>query len=118
MVLALLKQNISPLQLDQRQGKGNATPLHAACSRPGNKDTVKILLSFLSDPTLADYPDDNGVTPLMVAVRKGYLELTSLLLAHGCNRNIKDHNGLTATEYAMKHGYSTYLSFVAQQVFK
>ena len=118
MVLALLKQNISPLQLDQRQGKGNATPLHAACSRPGNKDTVKILLSFLSDPTLADYPDDNGVTPLMVAARKGYLELTSLLLAHGCNRNIKDHNGLTATEYAMKHGYSTYLSFVAQQVFK
>ena len=45
-----------------------------------------------------------GVTPLMMAARKGHDDAVRLLLKFGADRSLKDDEGLTAKEVAVKNG--------------
>ena len=42
----------------------------------------------------------NGYTSVHVATQAGHVDMTSLLLAHGCDTNIQSKNGLTAMHLA------------------
>lgn len=68
----------------------SATPLLLCCEKKN-----KIIASYLleCDGIKIDTCDINGETPLMIAIRKGEIELIELLLSHGSNSNHSTKNG-------------------------
>jgi len=54
----------------------------------GDVEKVKDLLTNGAE---VDVRDKNGMTPLLLAARKGNSEIVRLLLAHGANVNAQDH---------------------------
>ena len=48
--------------------------------------------------------------------RGGALEVTALLLSAGASRTLKDKAGLSASDHASQHSYSTLFKFMGQQV--
>ena len=44
-----------------------------------------------------------GITPLMRAAAEGHVDAVNLLLKFGADRTLKDDEGLTAKEFAMKN---------------
>lgn len=62
--------------------------------------------------------DADGRTPLMLAAGAGALEITSLLLRNGCDRNLRDSNGLTAQQHASAHSYMTSMQFIGQNMIR
>jgi ankyrin repeat protein len=61
-----------------------------------------------------DECDSEGRTALMRAAAVGALDITELLLAAGCQKYVKDSQGLTAANHASKVGVSVYMRFSAQ----
>jgi len=51
-----------------------------------------------------DGPDNNGDSPLLLAVRAGYPKVTSYLLAHGASTAARGRLGLTPLELAARRG--------------
>ena len=49
--------------------------------------------------------DINGVTALMVAVQRGYVAVTKLVLDYGADVAAADINGVTALMVAVQRGY-------------
>ena len=58
---------------------------------------LKLLLEKRAD---IDVKNDDGQTPLIVAVTKGELEIVRLLIKKGANVNAVDDDGKTALRYA------------------
>ncbi len=86
----LVKRLIS-LNVDVNAVNNNAaTPLLLCCEKK-NKIIASYLLEF--DGIKIDTCDINGETPLMIAIRKGEIELIELLLSHGSNCNHLTKNG-------------------------
>jgi ankyrin repeat protein len=52
----------------------------------------------------------------MRAALVGAMDVTELLLAAGCDRELTDNTGVTAAGYAYKHGTTTYLQYLAQKM--
>ncbi|MBW7675797.1 ankyrin repeat domain-containing protein [Chryseobacterium chendengshani] len=48
----------------------------------------------------------DGVTPLMNAAMFGQTAMVKMLLAKGADKNVKDANGLSAKDYALKYNFS------------
>lgn len=94
-------------------GRGTFTPLHYAIDRATKPAVVAVLLDAGADVNARTAGDASaGRTPLMLAARRGRLELVKLLLAAGAKVNAKDDDGLTAMAHACweKHGaYETVL---------
>ena len=60
--------------------------------------TVKALLG---SGAKVDLQDTDGMTALMLAVKKERVDHVKLLMAANADREIKDHDGLRALDYAV-----------------
>eukprot|EP01041_Mallomonas_annulata_P004795 gene4795-9559_t len=118
VVIALLKQHVDILCRDERTDKKCQTVLINRLSMftlNTNDDNDNVV--SVSD--LCDAKDTDGCTALMMAAQSGQTNITGLLLSIGANRDIRDIRGLTAAQYAAKHGYITAMNtlcFADEQV--
>ena len=75
------------------------TALHFAC-RAGNLATFEVLFGI--ETVDIDAPTKAGVTPLMMAIESGSIQLVALALNNNLNPFLKDALGRTALDYS-KH---------------
>jgi len=77
------------------------TLLHYACWS-GCSNTIKLILN--KHPELIDSMDDEGYTPLTIAINRCDDELVNELIMIGANPNIQDIKGKTALHYTAEKG--------------
>ena len=77
--------------------KQSGENLLKACINDNFVDVKKILYQY---PSLIEYKNDNGWTPLIVAAFNQSTRCVNLLLSHGANPNAKNKNGTTVLMYA------------------
>ncbi len=77
------------------------TSLHHACWNE-QSEVVKILLE--KDPASVNKPNDDGESPLILAVRRSNLMIAELLLAAGAKTDIADADGVRPLHIAADHG--------------
>lgn len=82
--------------------ESNVNSLHYAASI-NEADYVKELVQ--EEPNLASQFNDEGLTPLHVAIKKSSLTSLSVLLDQKINPNIKNSSGETVLIYAIKNGH-------------
>jgi len=117
LVLALLKQGCPPTYRDERTGKYSQTPLIAACK--GNQvEIVRMLLRYTEVVEDVNAVDGNGMTALMHAAKIGALDITSLLLNAGCDRDMTDQKGMSARDYAASHSFTVMFQFMSQTIIR
>jgi ankyrin repeat protein len=76
-------------------------PIHVAASH----NQVDCLRSFLEDGLNADQRmPQTGLTPLMIAAKRGYVDVVQLLLDYGANLDATCEEGRTALHYAQEAG--------------
>jgi ankyrin repeat protein len=114
-VIALLKQGCPLNYQDERSGKRMQTPLMAAATG-GQADVVRMLLRNDEVLNNIDIQDTQGRTALMRAAAVGALNVTAVLLNAGCNRALKDNEGMTARDHASKHSYTVMFQFISQSM--
>jgi ankyrin repeat protein len=103
---ALIRQFVAlGAKAETRNGHGES-PLHSA-AREGDVALLRALLSRKLDPNALD---ENGMTPLLVAVRSGTRkagetrsQVVNLLLAAGAQVNARDAEGANAFCAALRH---------------
>ena len=76
------------------------TALHFAC-RAGNLATCEVL--FAIETVDIDAPTKAGVTPLMMAIESGSIQLVALALNNNLNPFLKDALGRTALDYSKQY---------------
>lgn len=72
----------------------------AVANQIADRDVIELLVKKGAD---VNHLNDDGDSPLHMAVKKDYRVLTKLLIAHGADVNIKDSSGHTALWYAIGH---------------
>lgn len=77
------------------------TPLHHACWKE-QSEVVKVLLE--KDPDSVNKPNDDGESPLILAVRRSNLMIVELLLAAGAKTDCADINGVLPIHIAADNG--------------
>jgi ankyrin repeat protein len=88
----------SGADVNARYGACNTSLLHEAV-HAGNEKIVRILIE---KGTAIEARNDNKTTPLLFAVRKGYVGMTRVLLEAGANVNVHDIDARsTALHYAV-----------------
>jgi hypothetical protein len=83
----------------RRQAESGA--LLAAAARGDSPKATQLL----SQADFIDERDDEGRTPLLLAVAGGRLDMVRLLLEHGADPNAADRSGLTPLAQARQKGY-------------
>ncbi|ETV70989.1 hypothetical protein H257_13720 [Aphanomyces astaci] len=86
--------------------------LHGAlhmCIIMGNKAMTRRLVESGANVELRDA---QGMTPLIWATVRGFLEVVGLLLHHGADVNGKDNEGMTALHVACFKGYTDLVDFL------
>jgi len=97
--LALLKAGADS-SLSHESG---AMPIHLAA----DSNYVGALQDLLERrPQDIDAKTNTGITPLMMAATEGRAEAVSLLLEFGADRTLRNDEGLTAKDIAIKNGHS------------
>ena len=84
-------EEVSKEELGKLQDLKGWSLLHFACSR-GYGDIVDVLSGNYFDP---DVPDNNGWTPLMVAINDFQIEVTTVMIAKKVNVNHSNKDGTT-----------------------
>lgn len=87
-----------------------------AASSGGQVDIVRMLLRYPEIQDNIDMKDSLGRTSLMRAAAVGALNVTAVLLNAGCDRSLKDNDGLTARDHASKHSYTVMFQFISQSM--
>ena len=82
----------------------NPGPLHLACEL-GNLPIAELLLENGADIDAIVEGLNWKWTPLNIAVWIKNTSITKLLLKNGCKINVRNHEGQTVLEMAMKEGY-------------
>ncbi|XP_023319394.1 ankyrin-1-like [Trichogramma pretiosum] len=73
-----------------------STPLHVACKRRGLEDDLaSILLRAISIRHLVNYRDNEGNTPLHLALFRGHTRVAASLLESGADPNLANNLGQT-----------------------
>jgi len=83
--------------------------LHYA-ARNGNLNSAKLLLNLGADINLQTV--NMGATALHRAVTSNKIELVKFLVNHGAEKCIKDHDGLTPFDRAVKDGRNDLLDIL------
>ncbi|RQM30231.1 hypothetical protein B5M09_004253 [Aphanomyces astaci] len=78
------------------------TPLYVACEK-GHVEVVRRLL--LHSKLDINLPGTNGMTILMLAARRGNLNIVQRAIEAGTDSTLQDHNGNTGLIWAARHGY-------------
>jgi ankyrin repeat protein len=76
---------------------------------------IKALLAHKADPNTRD---ENGMVPILYAMKAGSSALADALLAAGADINATDKEGLTALHYAVRSGNEALVARLLQQGFK
>ncbi|KAJ0108769.1 hypothetical protein J7T55_011260 [Diaporthe amygdali] len=100
----------------QIDSMNRSTLWHAACGGDGRIIPVvaTVLKSLAWAPTV-DYPDENGLTPLHVACREGYVGCVKALLDFGASPLCATQSaGLTPIHYASLFGHYDCLMAIAE----
>lgn len=83
--------------------------LHEAVisNSPHRNEIVRVLLE--KNPHSVNFQEENGDTPLHLAMRKGHLDTVHLLLTYQANLNVSNNDGMTPFTYWKHHKelYST-----------
>lgn len=90
--------------------KQSLTPLHYALLAD-NPGVALTLLRHGADPNVKD--NTAGHTPLILAVSKGYKQVTELLLVHGADVNAADDRG-TPLAWAIRTGHANVADLLRQ----
>jgi len=109
----LLEKNASP---DMKDNTGK-TPLMMA-AKNGFRRIVRLLLDYDADINAIEYNEQSfgevssRMTALSYAVRGGHAGIVSMLLEHGADTSLRNHDGETAFDIARKNGYSDILEML------
>lgn len=96
--LLLARDDVNPNSPGKRDP--HLTSLMFACTY----GYVDIVESLLQHPSIAiNDSDRSGITPLMLAVKRGHKSIAASLLAKGAEMELKDTSGETALFYAVKY---------------
>jgi uncharacterized protein len=79
----------------------------------GNHETSELLLERGADPNSLDF---SGNTILMGAAFKGDVEMVTLLIKQGAQKDLRNHDGLTAEEWAGAFGRKNVVSILKPKV--
>ncbi len=85
-----------PLDPDARGEEGRSLLLAAVM-----QNKVELARELMEQGARVDVPDEFGVTPLMIAARRGDLELLQMLLARSVHPNATDLQGWSAAHHAL-----------------
>lgn len=91
---------LSQAEEEHTDAYGNTTLHHACWNDQG--EVVKVLLA--KDKSSVNKPNDEGDSPLMLAVRKSNLVITELLLAAGAKTDLSNADGVLPLHIAADHG--------------
>lgn len=80
-----------------RRDRNNRGALHYATS---SRDIVAAASVAMVAPELIESADEDGFTPLHLAVIQGNLQLVNLLLANGADVNALDNEGHSVVHWA------------------
>ncbi len=89
------------------------TALHLAIEYEYPK-IVEILAAAIE--TDLNRPNNNGATPLIIAVLNGHIEIVKILLDLGADANAKDSNGWTAHDLASETGHTDIVKLLKQYI--
>ena len=100
IVQLLLRTGIN---VNQKHTLTGIRPLHCACAAWGNLAIAKILLDNGADINATE--ECYNQNALHFAVLNKKTSITKLLLKNGCKTNVRNHEGLTGLEMALKKGF-------------
>lgn len=107
LMMAALKGNVDAVKAllarDADVNKTGWAPLHYAASA-GSPQHTQIISLLLEQHAYIDAASPNGTTPLMMAAHYGSTQAVQLLLNEGADPTLKNQQGLTATDFAMRVG--------------
>ncbi|KIF83865.1 ankyrin repeat domain-containing protein [Noviherbaspirillum autotrophicum] len=105
LMIACYKGNKAAVEALLRKGaevnRPGWAPLHYAAAI-GSNDIVQLLLD---KSAYIDAESPNKTTPIMMAARGGHIYTVKLLLDEGADATLKNELGMTAIDFAQKHGY-------------
>lgn len=105
LMIAALKGNVDAVKAllarDADVNKPGWTPLHYAASA-GTAQHTAILALLIEQHAYIDAPSPNGTTALMMAAQYGSAEAVQLLLTEGADPTLKNQQGLTASDFALR----------------
>lgn len=106
-------------RVNQKRKSDSSTLLHIAC-RYGGSGIVEDLLNIRG--IKIDPRDSKGRTPLMYACKKSVVtedrKLFNLLFAKGASLSIKDNDGLTALDHALKNEHTLAIQMIEERLEK
>ncbi|HAT8179137.1 TPA: ankyrin repeat domain-containing protein [Legionella pneumophila] len=106
-------------RVNQKRKSDSSTLLHIAC-RYGGSGIVEDLLNIRG--IKIDPQDSKGRTPLMYACKKTVVtndkKLFNLLFAKGASLSIKDNDGLTALDHAVKNEHTLAIQMIEERLEK
>jgi ankyrin repeat protein len=86
------------LKVDVKRG---GQQLLRACMR-GDYDMVRLLGDNGADMNIVD--EEDGMTPLMIAIKKGEMDISTYLISKGADLDFRDNDGNTALIHAIRKG--------------
>ena len=96
-------------QLVTRVDNEYNSALHLACGS-GEAEIVRVLLLYNANPTITKLHD---VSPLHIAAKEGYVEITDMLLQYEeITLNMRDEGLETPLHYAAKHSQEEMIHFL------
>ncbi len=79
----------------------------------GYGDNLEQLKSVIRDGANINGTDENGITPLMMAVRHNRLDVVKYLVYCGANINMKNKDGENVFDIARKHDCNEILEYLS-----
>lgn len=89
--------------------QANTSPLMAAAKYSSLADsslqTIATLSLLIAAGADVNQHSDSGITALMCAAHGGQVEIADYLFSHDANANLVDSTGMTAADWAKRHGH-------------